>query len=133
MSAPLNIPRSALLSVLQTGVGGLLGGAIDTAFPGVQADESTTQLLIEIAAQGALIGLTSAISGRTWIRSTDPDEQAGDGMFFMGLVLASPELQAKIAVVLGRAKVFGRNVWNSGDVTENKVTDSEGGFVRGLN
>lgn len=107
---PLNVSRGALISVAHVGFGGVAGAVVDTMFPQATEDSATSTIATQLALQGAAMGVVSAISDRTWMQAIDPTQQAGGGMFFMGLVVASPEFKAKTELLIGRGRVFFRNL-----------------------
>lgn len=124
---PLNIPRSALQSAVQFSAGALAGSVVEMIMGKVQEDTPTSQLMLEIGLQTALLGVVSAVSDRTWMSRIDPNGDAGGGMYFFGFVSASPELKAKIEVVAARARVFGRNAMGAmeaEDIKKNDTTDT---------
>lgn len=107
----LNVARSALVSGVQYAAGLAIGSTIDSLAPAPTTDVSTTQLMLEVFAQAALTGAVVAVSDRTMLASIDPDDNAGGGMYFLGLVHASPSLTAKAGMLVSRARRVARNVF----------------------
>jgi len=97
-------------SGVQYGLGMAAGSLTETIMGKVHADTPTPQLMLEIALHSALIGVITSVSDRTWIAAMDPQEEAGSGMFLLGILASSPQLRAKTEVVNGRARVFFRSM-----------------------
>lgn len=99
------MPRVALLSGVQFTLGTAVGTVFESLFPVVNPRSSTGMMLVEVAAEAAVLGAVVAMSDRTVLNAIDPDNEAGGGMYFLGLAYSTPSLAAKSKILAGRARL----------------------------